>query len=119
MSVERERKSQRLGIRTASALAIAGWALVIGLLVYGPDWLRAPGLDVPILWLGLLAVIARLLAFDVHTSSRIAIDSAFYIAAVFISGGASATLLVLVVLTTDASVPVSYTHLTLPTTPYV
>ena len=106
MSIEGHRKGQSLGIGTASLLAVAGWSLVLGLLAYGPDWLRAPALDIPILWLGFLAVIARLLAFDVHTSSRIAIDSAFYIAAVFISGGASATLLVLVVLTIDASVRV-------------
>ena len=97
------RRGQSLGIGTASALALAGWALVLGLLAYGPSWLRTPQLDLTIVWLGLLAVVARLLAFNVHSSSRIAIDSAFYITAVFISGGAIATLMVLFVLSIDAS----------------
>ena len=97
------RRGQSLGIGTASALALAGWALVLGLAAYGPSWLRTPQLDLTIVWLGLLAVVARLLAFNVHSSSRIAIDSAFYITAVFISGGAIATLMVLFVLSIDAS----------------
>ena len=98
-----ERRGQSLGIGTASILALSGWALVLGLLAYGPTWLQPPVLNITILWLGFLAVIARLLAFNIHTSSRIAIDSAFYIAAVFIAGGAIATLMVLCVLSIDAS----------------
>ena len=98
-----QRRGQSLGLGTATALALAGWALVLGLLAYGPSWLQTPQLDLTIVWLGLLAVVARLLAFNVHSSSRIAIDSAFYITAVFISGGAIATLMVLFVLSIDAS----------------
>ena len=85
-----QRRGQSLGLGTATALALAGWALVLGLLAYGPSWLQTPQLDLTIVWLVLLAVVARLLAFNVHSSSRIAIDSAFYITAVFISGVSTA-----------------------------
>lgn len=103
MNTEFQRRGESLSVGTASALAMGGWSLVLGLLVYDPEWLKTPTVDLQILWLGLLAVVARLLAFNVHSSSRIAIDSAFYIAAVFISGGANAAILVLIVLTLDAS----------------
>ena len=97
-------RHQNLGMRTAAALALAGWSLVIGTLLYAPEWIQPPKIGAPSLWLGALAVVARLLAFNIHRSSRIAIDSSFYIACVFITGGATATLLILIVLTVDASI---------------
>ena len=50
-------------------------------------WLRTLQLDLTIVWLGLLAVVARLLAFNVHSSSRIAIDSALYHGCLYLRRG--------------------------------
>ncbi len=83
------------------ALGVAGWTLVLLATLY-PGFLFTP---VVVTWEHFACIVmmgvARLLTFQIFGRARVALDSAFYIAAYFVFGGLAAAWMVLLTITLD------------------
>ncbi|MBI3178459.1 MAG: GGDEF domain-containing protein [Deltaproteobacteria bacterium] len=87
-----------------AGVGLSGWAALVAATVWPPAALREWTADGELLAALCLCATARLLAVRVFERLRIALDSTFYVAALFVFGAVPAAWLALLVLTVDGLV---------------
>ena len=102
-----KRRLAGLHVAYVFALGLMGWVVTIILTVDPPTSFRPFAFTWELPACLMLMTLARMLAFRVFRRVRIALDSMFYIAAVFVYGSLSTAWLVLITLTLDAAINVA------------
>ena len=93
-----------LHITFLSVVGLMGWVAVLAVTLWPPNVLRPWAVSGVLAAILVQCAVARFLVFRVFRRVRIAIDSAFYVATVFVLGCVPGAWLLLIVLTTDAVV---------------